>query len=203
MKKSTSNIEEVAECLKKGGVVLLPTDTVYGLAAAPTQKKAVERIFELKSRPGSFNLPIMVSSIKYLEILGLDLNDYARKLLNSKYVPGALSLVLGFKDSPLHPWLKGREEVAVRIPNDEWLLAVLEKAGPVLVTSANRHNRNQTPANIREVLEDLNGAPDMAIDGGNLENIASTIINCRFDPPVIERQGEITQEELQKILDNG
>ncbi len=203
MEKSKTNIDKVVECMKGGGVALLPTDTVYGLAALPTERAAIERIFELKSRPVNFNLPIMVSSVKGLEALGLDLNANAMKLLSSEYVPGALSLVLGFKNGPLHSWLEGRDEVAVRIPDDEWLLAVLEKTGPMLVTSANKHKTTQTPSTVQEILEELNGEPEIVIDGGSLENVASTIINCRFDPPAIERLGEITHEALQKVLNNG
>jgi len=196
------NVENIAECLLNGGVVLLPTDTVYGLAASPLHEKAVDKIFELKERPRTTNLPIMVASVKELEVFGVDLYPAVMRLFNSTFVPGDLTIVLGFKPEPLLPWLKGREECAIRIPNDERLLEVLRITGPLLVTSANKHGTPTTPINIKDILSELNGTPDLVIEGGIVENIPSTIVNCRLNPPVIERTGRIQYDELFKIIQN-
>jgi len=196
------NIQDIVDCLRRGGVVLLPTDTVYGLAASPVVEGAAKRIFELKSRPGSVNLPIMVSSVRDLEVFGVDLHPAAIRLFNSPFVPGDLTIVLGFNPEPLLPWLKGRYECAIRIPNDERLLEVLRETGPLLVTSANRHGTPTTPNNIHDILADLNGTPDLVVDGGFVENIPSTIVNCRMKPPVIERTGRISYDKLFKILND-
>ena len=87
----------------------------------------------------------------------------------------------------------------MRIPNDERLLAVLRKAGPLLVTSANAHSAG-TPDNVPEILSQLDGAPDLSIDGGILRTTASTLVNCRVDPPAIERVGVVPETEIQKYL---
>jgi L-threonylcarbamoyladenylate synthase len=197
LKKSPDSI---AECLLAGGVVLLPTDTVYGLAANPAHETAVKRIFELKSRPDRVNLPIMVASVNDLKVFGVDLHPAAMRLFNSSLVPGDLTIVLGFKPEPLLPWLKGRSECAIRIPDDEPLLEILRKTGPLLVTSANRHGTPVTPNNVADILAELNGTPDMVVDGGIVENIPSTIVNCHADPPVIERTGRISYETLFNLL---
>ncbi len=194
--------KEIIECLQNGGVVLLPTDTVYGLAASPLNEKGVKKIFDLKQRSESQYLPIMVSSGEDLEAFGLDLYPAVRRLLNSQFVPGDLTVILGFTHEALLPWLKGRIECAVRIPNNERLLEILKQTGPLLVTSANKHGTPITPNNVLDILEDLNGKPDLIIDGGIVENVPSTIVNCRIQPPVIERTGRISYEELQKILNN-
>ncbi len=195
-------IEEISQCLLNGGVALLPTDTVYGLAASPLHPEAVARIFSLKARPQTHNLPIMVASASDIAALGVDMNDNVQKLLASDYVPGDITMVVGFKSTPSVSWLEGREEVAIRIPNHPKMLAILEKTGPLLVTSANRHGNPTTPLTVAEVLADLTDAPDVAIDGGIVENVPSTIINCRSTPPVIERSGRILYNELFNLLNN-
>ena len=98
-----------------------------------------------------------------------------------------------------HSSLEGREEVAIRIPNDERLLAVLRATGPLLVTSANASGQD-TPKNVGEILEQLNGQPDLAIDGGEIKTIPSTIVNCRLNPPKVEREGVIPTAEIEAIL---
>ena len=92
-----------------------------------------------------------------------------------------------------------RDEAAVRIPNDNRLLAVLRKTGPLLVTSANAHSA-ETPDNVQDILAQLDGAPDLWIDGGLLRTTASTLVNCRVDPPVIERLGIVAESEVLRYL---
>lgn len=196
------NNKDILDCLSGGGVVLLPTDTVYGLAASPEHDEAVKKIFELKQRPLTSNLPIMVSSVENLAGFGVDLHPAAMRLFRSTFVPGDLTIVLGFAPEPLLPWLKNRYECAIRIPNNEWLLAILQATGPLLVTSANSHGTSVTPNNVDEILSSLYGTPDLVVDGGIIENIPSTIVNCRLNPPVIERTGRIPYDELFKLLND-
>src|SRR5690242_12909329 len=189
----------IVECLGNGGVVLLPTDTVYGLAVSPKFDESIDRLFALKRRPRNVNLPIMVASDRELEALGFEVNESARRLLRSPLIPGSLTLAMGFSSEYRPTWLAGRDEAAVRIPNDERLLSVLRKAGPLLVTSANAHSA-ETPDNVADILAQLDGAPDLAIDGGTLRTTASTLVNCRVDPPRIERIGVVPESEVLKYL---
>lgn len=194
-----TDIADMVACLQTGGVVLLPTDTVYGLAVSPNFDESIDRLFALKRRPRNVNLPIMVASDAELEPLGFEIGESARRLLRSPLIPGSLTLAMGFRSDYRPAWLAGREEAAVRIPNDERLLAVLRKTGPLLVTSANAHSA-ETPDNIADILAQLNGAPDLWIDGGTLRTTASTLVNCRVDPPVIERVGVVPESEVLKYL---
>jgi L-threonylcarbamoyladenylate synthase len=192
-------VEKIVDCLSTGGVVLLPTDTVYGLAVLPTFERAVERVYSLKRRPRHMNLPIMVSSDRELVSLGFDVNDSARRLLRSPLIPGSLTIAMGFRMGAMPQWLEGREEAAVRIPDDNCLLSVLRRTGPLLVTSANSHGA-ETPENLSEVLAQLHGVPDLSVDGGLLSTISSTLVNCRLNPPVIERIGAIPEAEVMEYL---
>ena len=194
-----TEIEQIVACLHTGGVILLPTDTVYGLAVSPNFDDAIDRLFKLKRRPRNVNLPIMVASDAELEALGFEVSESARRLLQSPLVPGSLTLAMGFRSDYRPTWLAGRDEAAVRIPNDERLLSVLRKAGPLLVTSANAHSA-ETPDNVADILAQLDGAPDLSIDGGTLRTTASTLVNCRVDPPAIERIGVVPESEVLKYL---
>ena len=193
------SVEEIVSCLENGGVVLLPTDTVYGLAVSPNFDQSIDRLFALKRRPRNVNLPIMVAADTELEPLGFEISESARRLLRSPLVPGSLTLALGFSSDYRPAWLAGRDEAAIRIPNDERLLAVLRKTGPLLVTSANAHSAD-TPDNVNDILAQLDGAPDLSIDGGTLRTTASTLVNCRVDPPKIERLGVVPESEVLRYL---
>lgn len=195
----TDTVERIVECLSTGGIVLLPTDTVYGLAVLPTFEQSVNRVYSMKHRPRHMNLPIMVSSEDELEGLGFDVNDPATRLLRSPLVPGSLTLAMGFRPGAMPHWLKGRVEAAIRIPDDNRLLSVLRRTGPLLVTSANAHGA-ETPESLGDVLAQLDGAPDMSVDGGALSTISSTLVNCRLDPPVIERVGAVPEAEVMEYL---
>src|ERR1043165_9693574 len=108
------SVDEIVECLGNGGVVLLPTDTVYGLAISPDFDKSIDRLFALKRRPRTVNLPIMVASEADLEPLGFAISKSARCLLRSPLIPGSLTLALGFRSDYRPPWLAGRGGAAIR-----------------------------------------------------------------------------------------
>jgi L-threonylcarbamoyladenylate synthase len=192
-------VAEVADCLRAGGIVLLPTDTVYGLAAMPTAAAAVSRIYELKGRPGSRNLPIMVHAGDEIAGLGGDINGAAARLLRSDYVPGPLTLAVGLIASATPDWLSGRDEAAFRVPDDDWLRSVLADVGPLLVTSANPHAELPRES-VPEILATLTGAPDLAVDGGVRAGLASTLVNCRAVPPVVERVGAVPAADIEAVL---
>lgn len=189
----------IATCLRGGGVAVLPTDTVYGLAAAPMSEAAVTRLFALKDRPRTRALPIMVSTRDQVAALGAVFTDAAERLLASGLMPGALTLVLGVNAAAAPAWLEGREEIAVRLPDHALMLAVLRLTGPLLVTSANAHGL-ATPESLNDVLRQLHGMPDIAVDGGVLSAVPSTLVNCRTSPPVIERAGAIADTLIWEAL---
>jgi L-threonylcarbamoyladenylate synthase len=188
-----------AACLLAGGVVLLPTDTVYGLAVHPARDKAITRLFAMKGRPRSVNLPVMISSREDILALGGVASHAAELLLESKYVPGPLTMAVGVSPPNLAPWLRGRIEFAVRMPDDDRLLAIIRKTGPLLVTSANLH-AEQVQESVPAILSTLASQPDLIIDDGKRDTVPSTLVNCRLVPPVVERVGVVPAEEIEAIL---
>jgi len=200
---TNTQIAPIVAALLGGKVAVLPTDTVYGLVAAPTHEAAIDKVFQLKNRPRDFNLPIMVAQADDLHDLGLEINKNAQNLLDSEYIPGGLTLILGFKkDAPRPAWLEGRHEVAIRIPNHDFMLKLLSQTGPLLATSANRHRSKINMCILPEILEDLESEPDLVVDGGVLSGRSSTIVNCRYKEISIERRGDITIEEIELMIKN-
>jgi L-threonylcarbamoyladenylate synthase len=186
------------DCLVAGGVALLPTDTVYGLAVHPERPDAAARLFAMKRRPATRNLPVMVASVEDLKDLGVRLTAPAQRLFDA-FSPGPLSLALGLDPDAAPQWLAGRVEVAVRIPADDALLAILRATGPLLVTSANLHEQS-TPESVRPILDMLDGEPDLVVDGGLRQTTPSTLVNCNLPTPVIERVGAIAPEQIMEVL---
>jgi L-threonylcarbamoyladenylate synthase len=192
-------VSRITECLRAGGVALLPTDTVYGLAAHPEHPEAVTRLFALKGRPRSVNLPVMVASPEDVTRLGAVVNGDASALMDSRYFPGPLTLAFGLSPELAPAWLRGRDEVAVRMPDDARLLAVLRATGPLLVTSANQH-QGEVHEKVPDILATLNGEPDVVIDDGPRATVPSTLVNCNCEPPRVERVGAVSAEEIEGIL---
>jgi len=196
-----SLLAEVADCVRAGGVALIPTDTVYGLAVSPLRDDAVDRLFAMKMRPRTVNLPVMVASVSQIKDLGVEIGDAAKALMESRHFPGPLTLALGFRKYGDRPdWLRGRLEVAVRMPDERALLSLLADVGPLLVTSANAHAQSPQES-VSAVLESLHGSPDVAVDGGARSTVSSTLVNCRLRPAVVERVGAIPFAEIEKVCE--
>ncbi|MEL6279484.1 MAG: L-threonylcarbamoyladenylate synthase [Pseudomonadota bacterium] len=190
---------EIADRIQAGEVGLIPTDTVYGLAASPSDQNATARIFELKKRPGARPLPLLLSDQSALTALDVDVTPVAERLLRSPFMPGALTLALGFSEAPRVAWLKGRAEVALRIPDERPLRDVLARTGPICATSANAHGE-PTPELPKDILPQLAGTPDFVVEDGPRPTVPSTLVNCAVTPPRIERVGAVSEADLAEYL---
>ncbi len=186
-------MDKAANILAAGGVALLPTDTVYGLMASPLHPKAVARIFALKGRAMAKKLPVLVADMAQVEALGVALTPRRKALFGFN----ALTVVLPLTTPP--PWLAGRAEVAVRMPNAPALRALLQRTGPLLATSANASGQ-QTPAEVPAILAQLSGAPDIVVDDGPRAGQPSTLIDSQTTPFTVLRRGALSDETLAEIL---
>lgn len=189
-------LRQAAEALRAGGVVLLPTDTVYGLAALTSE--AEEDLFVLKGRPADRSIAVLVADRPAAESLAADVPPPLADLMD-RHWPGPLTVVLPRPRSPA-PQIGGdRETVGVRCPDHPWLRRLLTEVGPLATTSANRH-AEQTPTNADEVLVAL--TPDhesdvgiaVAIDGGPCSGQASTVVTWRNGQLRILRPGPLNLE---------
>jgi len=187
-----------AKALGRGGLVLVPTDTVYGLAVRPGDEEAVGRLFQAKDRPVERKIPVLAASIEQVEELGVDFNKPARELAG-RYWPGALTLAFSFSELRRRPdWLVGREEVAVRVPDLGFLRRLMTETGVLLVTSANAHGE-ATPPDAGDAAASLLEPVDVVVDAGPLAGRPSTLVNVAVSPPVVERPGPLPVGELRSL----
>lgn len=191
-------VDHSAELLYDDGVILAPTDTVYGLICLPTSDIAIKKIFEMKNRPVQRHLPIIVADWQQAkDLLPIVWNQPARKLAE-RFWPGALTIACGVIENDVK-WLEGRVEVGIRVPDHVYIRKLARKMGPLLMTSANRHGED-TPHTIKGALGGLTIAPSLAIDGGLLSGIPSTLVNVNLPEPKVERVGFITELEIERVI---
>jgi L-threonylcarbamoyladenylate synthase len=189
-----------AASLRAGGVIVVPTDTVYGLAALPDDAGAVQHIYVAKNRPDRLHLPVLAATLDHVRRLGVAFPQ-AAVTLSSLWWPGPLTMAFGFSATAARPdWLIGRDEVAVRIPDNAFLLALMRDVGPLVVTSANRHG-DTTPPSAEEAGSRLAPHVSLVVDGGMLDTVPSTLVNMRTIPPVVEREGAITRRAISSALE--
>ncbi len=193
-------IETAAGILRNGGLVAIPTETVYGLAANALDGEAVKKIFVAKGRPSDNPLIVHVSSLEEIEPLveTVDPRIYA---LAEKYWPGPLTVIL--KKSALIPdeVSAGLDTVAIRMPSHECARQIISESGvPLAAPSANASGR-PSPTKAEHVVEDLDGRIDAVIDGGESNvGVESTVITLVTDPPTLLRPGGVTPEQLEAVL---
>jgi L-threonylcarbamoyladenylate synthase len=192
-------VRATADSLRAGEVVVVPTDTLYGLAALPDHPDAVRKIYQAKDRPAQQHLPVMAASLDQVRQLGVDLPDTALALAG-RWWPGPLTMVIGFTAGGERPtWLDGRDEVAVRVPRHGFMLRLMEETGVLLVTSANPHG-SITPPSAEEVADTLAPHVSCVVDGGILDSVPSTLVNVRFGDGRVEREGAVASDDIAQLL---
>jgi L-threonylcarbamoyladenylate synthase len=199
VRADTSGTRAAVEVLTSGGVAVLPTDTVYGLAARPLDEDAVRAIFRIKGRPDAMHLPVLAASVAQVLALGVRFTDEAEALARAWW-PGPMTLAFGFDDDDSRPdWLTGRDEVAVRVPDHDFLRSVLRQTGVLLVTSANPHGA-PTPLTADDVADGLGAVVELVVDGGTLSDVPSTLVNVRGQPVAVEREGAVSRDQVVAAL---
>lgn len=188
---------EAVQCLKSGGIVAIPTDTVYGLGADPFSASAVQKLYTFKGRPDGKPIPLILSSVEDIHSVAQNLPGFFFHLTD-RFWPGGLTIVVESKD--LLPVLTaGGNTVGVRIPDNPLLLQILRAfGGPMAITSANISG--EPPAtSIQEIGEELASRIDVIVDGGKTPGpVPSTVYDISVSPPIIRRHGVISEETLAK-----
>ena len=199
-----SEAGRAAEILRSGGLVALPTETVYGLGASALEEAAVKRIFEVKGRPQDNPLIIHVAGPEALEEWCREVPETAYRLAE-RFWPGPLTLVLKCRKTgdPHIPdrVTAGLDTVAVRCPDHPATLEVIRLAGvPIAAPSANLSGKPSTTT-ARHCLHDLSGKVEAVLDGGPCRvGLESTILDLTTAPPRVLRPGGVTLEQLRELL---
>ena len=179
-----------AEVVAAGGVVLIPTESHYGLGVDPQRSKAVARVYELKGRPGGQALPVVCSDWEQVDSL-VEIPEIHRVKL-ARVWPAALTVVACCR---IPVAASSTDTLAVRIPDLDRLRALLYRVGPLTATSANRHGEPPCPS-VEAALESLCGAPDLVLDGGILAGgQVSTLLDLRTEQAHEIRPGPVVWDE--------
>ncbi|HEV2206742.1 MAG TPA: L-threonylcarbamoyladenylate synthase [Candidatus Acidoferrales bacterium] len=193
-------VNYAAQFIKRGQVVGVPTDTVYGLSADPFNLAAIEQVFQIKGRPETRALPILVSSIEQAVELVRDVPD-AFLVLAHKFWPGALTLVVEATHRLPLKVTGNTGRVALRWPNSRITTALVDAAGgPVTGTSANLSGFPSC-TNAEQIVKQLGNRLPLILDGGDTGNVmASTIVRIDGDDWALVREGVIPESDIQNAI---
>lgn len=180
---------KTVEILKKGGIGILPTDTIYGLVGSALFIKTVFRIYKLKKRSPRKPFVILISSIDDLNLFGIKIDKGMRKILNRIW-PNAVSIVLPCSGKKFFYLHRGNKTLAFRLPRNKNLLRLLQKSGPLVAPSANPE-RFKPAENIAEAKKYFKKDVDFYIDKGTIKGLASTLIGINGKKINIIRQGAV------------
>jgi L-threonylcarbamoyladenylate synthase len=196
---SPEGIDAAVQALRGGELVVLPTDTVYGLAADAFSPAAVGRLLEAKGRGRDMPTPVLVPSQRTLDGL-VDVVPPSARALVDAFWPGPLTLVLLHAASLAWDLGETKGTVAVRMPLDPVALSVLEQTGPLAVSSANRRGQ-PAAADAAEAARQLGTAVEVYLDGGpSGEPVPSTIVDLTGEVPRVLRQGALSLEQLRAVV---
>ncbi len=194
-------VARAVEVLRAGGLIVLPTDTVYGLAAALDRPTAITDIFEVKQRPPDLALPVLLADEDEAVRLAVELSDTAR-CLTEAFWPGALTVVVRKSDLVPDAITAGRATVGLRVPDCELTRRVLVACGGALaVTSANLSGA-PPPHEVAQIPDGLLAHVALIIDAGPCPGgVPSTVVDVTVDAPRVLREGAITRRRITQVLE--
>ena len=193
-------IPKAAAGVREGGLVVLPTDTLYGIGADAFSPEAVRALLAAKGRGSDMPPPVLVPDARTVDGLATEVPDYARALV-AAFWPGPLTIVLRAQPSLMWDLGETGGTVALRMPDDPVALELLREVGPMAVSSA---NRTGYPASrtVVEAASQLGAAVEFYLDGGPVTGgLASTIVDCTRDEPVFLRVGAIAEADVMDVVE--
>ena len=195
------DIKKVTEIVKMGGVVILPTDTVYGVAADCLNEEAVKKVYEFKHRDFSKPCNILVSDIEMIRKVTKGLSEKEEKIINNLF-PGALTIICEKNDVIPGIVNANLSTIGIRMPNNQFLLDLISNIGrPIVATSLNLAGE-KSMTNLNNLPEDFKKKSDLIIDGGETTlGTASTIIKVENGKVKILREGPIDMKKIEQVME--
>ena len=191
-----NGINKIVNAYENGQIIAYPTDTVYGIGCNPFNKDSISKIYDIKNREGEKRFPILGFSKKELEKI-VEFNKIAEKI-SEKFWPGQITMLLPIRKE-ITQRISNNGKLAVRVPNNECVLAILEKCKLIVGTSANISGEksildsNECKTKLPEI--------DILVNGGKITSLGeSTIINFVDDQLKVIREGSISKQDIEKIL---
>ncbi|WP_373242680.1 L-threonylcarbamoyladenylate synthase [Megamonas funiformis] len=193
-------LKRAGQCIKDGGLVAFPTETVYGLGGDGLNEVAAKNIYLAKGRPSDNPLILHINDQKMLGRIVSEVTSMAKKIMTA-FCPGPITIILPKSNIVPKAVTGGLDTIAVRMPDNDIARALIKYADtPIAAPSANISGR-PSPTTAQAVYKDLQSRIDMVLDGGACQfGVESTIVDCTEDVPIILRPGAITKEMLEEIF---
>lgn len=196
------NLKEPAQIIKKGGIVIFPTETVYGIGTNGLDKNAIKKLYEVKQRPLNKPISLLVNNIEMVEKIAKNITEVEYKLME-RFFPGPLTIILEKRDIVPDILTSNTNTIGIRMPSGEIAKKLIEFAGVPIATSSSNISGKPSGTNITDIKKDFEGKIDCFIDNGESElGIPSTVIRIIDNIPHILRQGAISEEEIRKVIAN-
>ncbi|GJM17019.1 MAG: hypothetical protein DHS20C13_23460 [Thermodesulfobacteriota bacterium] len=191
--------EKAASILNNGGVIVYPTETLYGIGALASRSDAVERIFEIKGRPQGKPIPLLVKDMEMLSQIAE--NSILASILSERFWPGRLTLILKQISTLPEMITCGSGKIALRISAHAFLKALFDLIEEPLTSTSANISGDQNLLGTEELIETFNGKVDLIVDSGKIpESRGSTIVDLTLDPPQILREGDINSAILKEFI---
>lgn len=192
-----NEIDKIIKTLENKHVVAFPTETVFGLGVMFNSVEALNELMQSKNRDASKAITLMVSDISKIEQYAY-VTERDLKIIKA-FMPGRITIILKKRDSVSKQMTLNKDTIGIRIPDDAFVLSLLEKVGPMLVTSANMSGGVNTTTT-QEVLRQLDGKIPLIVDGNSGSSVPSTVVDLSKEEIEILRQGDISLEMIKEVL---
>ena len=194
-------LKEISEIIKNGGIVVFPTETVYGIGTNGLNKEAISRLYEVKQRPTSKPISLLVSSIEMVDMVARDITDMEYKLMD-KFFPGPLTIILKKKNIVPDNLTNNTDTVGIRMPDNIIAKKLIEYAKVPIATPSANISGKPSGTDINYIMENFKDKVDYYIDGGQSKlGIGSTIVKVENGYPLILREGSISKEQIFECLE--
>lgn len=193
-------IKEPAKIIKNGGIVVFPTETVYGIGVNGLDKQAIEKLYKIKKRPIDKPISLLVSDMQMIEYLAKDISDIEYRIMRA-FFPGPLTIILKKKEIIPDILTANKDTVGIRMPSDKIAQKLIEYVkSPIATTSANISG-NLSGTEIKDIINDFGQNVDYYIDSGKSKiGTGSTIVEVINGIPCILRKGSITEEQIYNCI---
>ena len=192
-----SELNKIKEILDNDGVIIFPTDTVYGIACNCFSEKAIKKVFDIKKRPENKPINVLSNNLDKIKLVIRNINEKEEFLIN-KYMPGALTIILDKNEKVSDILTAGLDTIGVRIPKNNISLRILENVSYPLATTSANISGDSAGIKISDFLKEFDGVVDAIIDGGETDlKVASTIVRVESDNKLkIIREGTLKIKEM-------
>jgi len=196
---SAEVVNLVATRLRDGGIIVFPTETVYGIGASATSCIGSQEIIDIKMRPKNKPLPWLVDGEDALDIYGVDVPEYAHRLARA-FWPGPITIVVKASDVVAKEFRDDRGTVALRSPDHRLVQQIIRSNGAAVVTTSANTSGKPPATSFEELEERIVAAADVVLDGGETPHrMASTVVDCTGPEPVVTRVGPVPEEEIRAV----